>query len=106
MLQIQNAIPDWPTVLTTAVLATAVCFLFISLSVVTWRRRVFQLEQKFKQLSEDVKALQMAEQRRFLRELKATKKLVAAEKLEDTKQEADPTSMAAVGNPRGEIVWG
>ena len=104
MSQIQNAIPDWPIVL--AVLATAVCFLFMSVSIVTWRRRVFQLEQKFKQLSEDVKALQVAEERRFLRELKATKKLVAADKLEDTKQEADSRSLAEVGNPRGEVVWG
>jgi hypothetical protein len=106
MSQIQNAIIDWPTVLATAALATAVCFLFISVSIVTWRRRVFQLEQKFKQLSEDVKALQVAEQRQFLRELKATKKPGAAEKLEDAKQQADPTSTVAVGNPRGDVVWG
>jgi len=104
LLQIQNATIDWPVALATAVCLLFVCFLSMSVFVVTLRRRVRRLQREFKRLSEDVNGFQVVEQRRFLQELKATKKPRAAKKLKDAKKEADPTSMAAVGDLGGEVL--
>ena len=72
MSQIQNTISDW-----LAALATAFCLLLITIFlffIVTVRREIARLQEDIERLSEDVKGLVVAEQRRFLRELKDTKK--------------------------------
>jgi len=99
MSQVQNAIGVLPVAL-----ATAVCLLFMTVFIVTARRKVSRLQKDFKRLSADVKGLQVAEQRRFLVELKATKKLKTAKSLKATNKQDDPTSMAALGDVGGETL--
>jgi hypothetical protein len=73
---------DWPLNDWQLALATAVCLgvIIILLSAIALRttrisRAEFaRLQKDFKQLSEDVKGLIAAEQRRFLKELKTSKK--------------------------------
>jgi hypothetical protein len=72
MSQIQNTICDWPLAL-----ATALCLLVITIFlffIVKVRHEIVRLREDIKQLSEDVKGLLVAEQRRFLMELRVTKK--------------------------------
>jgi len=78
MSQVQNSISVLPVAL-----GTAVCLLlFMTVSMAAARRKISRLQKDLKRLSEDVKVLQVAEQRRFVRELK------------DTKKEDDQTSTA------------
>jgi hypothetical protein len=58
---IQNA--DWATII-----ATVVCFILI-VAIVIEHRRLSLLKQELQRVSEDVKGLAAAEQRRFMLEL-------------------------------------
>jgi hypothetical protein len=69
MSQVQNATSLW-----LVALVIAVCLAFIVISIITTRRQVSRLQKNFRSLSEAVKGLRIAEERRFLKELKATKK--------------------------------
>jgi hypothetical protein len=72
MSQIQNTLSDWPVALVIAFfLLLITIFVF---SVVNVRREIVRLQEDLKQLSADVKGLLVAEQRRFLVELKGTRK--------------------------------
>ena len=53
---------------------SAVCLLLITLFIVTTRRKFSRLQADFQQLSEEVKGLMVAEQRRAFKEISATKK--------------------------------
>ena len=73
-------------------IVTGICLVFITVFIFATRRRIFRIEKDFKRLSEVVKGLQVAEERRFLKELKVTKK------------EDDPPSMAPSGDVGGETL--
>jgi hypothetical protein len=66
---IQNA--DWATII-----ETAVCFILIVAIVIEHRRLSF-LKQEVQRVSEEVKGLASAEQRRFMLELRNKQKFVA-----------------------------
>ena len=60
-------IGDWPTIF-----ETAVCLMLI-VAIVIEHRRVSLLKRQVQQLLQDVHGLAVAEQRRFMKELKSTK---------------------------------
>jgi hypothetical protein len=69
MSELQYIVADWPVAL-----AGAISLALIIIYAVTTQRKISQLQADFKQMSDDLKELQIAEHRRFLKEIKAPSK--------------------------------